>query len=151
MCIRDRSVCPSIYLSTFHIFILFSRTTWPISTKASFGKGNQIDSNEGTCIFPRGDNYEIAIIHRRNLKTFFTRTIMPISTKLGAKHLLVKGIIQSCSNEGPRPFLREIITKLTKLFTLNKFKWRRLKVLQIKTIQLSKRRYCLFFHVNVMI
>ena len=43
-------------------------------------KGNQIYSNEGPCIFPRGDNYEIAIIHRRNLKIFFTRTIMPIST-----------------------------------------------------------------------
>ena len=145
---------PFVRQSICQLFIFSSSSQEPhgqFQPKHPLVKGNQIYSNEGPCIFPRGDNYETAIIHRRNLKIFFTRTIMPISTKLGAKHLWVKGIIQSCSNEGPHPFLREIITKLSKLFTLNKFKWRRLKVLQIKTIQLSKRRYCFFFYFNVMI
>ena len=47
--------------------------------------------------FPRGDNYEIAEIHWRILKIFFSRTLRPISTKLGTKHPLIKGI-KVCSN-----------------------------------------------------
>ena len=60
--------CPlswSLLLSlTFHIFIIFSRTTGPISTKLGtkhpWVKGIQVCSNEGPHPFPRGDNYEIA-------------------------------------------------------------------------------------------
>ena len=37
--------------------------------------------------------------------SFFSRTIAPISTKLGTKYFWLKGI-NSSSNEGPRPFLR---------------------------------------------
>ena len=42
--------------------------------------------------FPRGDKKEIAKIHWWNFKIFFSRTIEPISTQLGTKHPLVKGI-----------------------------------------------------------
>ena len=61
------SVRPSVCLKTFHIFIFFSRTTGPISTKLGtkhpWVKGIQIYSNEGPRSFPMGDNYEIAKIH----------------------------------------------------------------------------------------
>ena len=30
--------------------------------------GSEVCLNEGPCPFPRGDNYEIARIHRRNIK-----------------------------------------------------------------------------------
>ena len=97
-----------INFSTFHIFIFFSRTTGPISTKLGtkhpWMKWIQVCSNEGPCPFPRGDNYEIAKIHWRNLKTFFSRTTELISTKLGTKHLWVKWI-QVCSKERPRTFV----------------------------------------------
>ena len=50
--------------------IFFSRTTEPISTKLGtkhpWVKGIQVCSNDGSCPFPRGDNYEIAKIHWRN-------------------------------------------------------------------------------------
>ena len=52
--------------------IFSSRSTGSIllklSTKYPWVKGIQICSNEGPCPFPRGDNYEIANIHRRNSK-----------------------------------------------------------------------------------
>ena len=48
---------------------------------------------------------------RRKLFTFSSSSPEPlISTKLGTKHPWVKGI-EVCSNEGPRPFQGEIITK----------------------------------------
>ena len=47
--------------------------------------------------FQKGDNYEKVKIHLQNLK-IFSRTTGPISTKLGTKHPLVKGI-QVYSNE----------------------------------------------------
>ena len=59
----------SVHLSICKLFTL--RTTGPISTK--FGtkrpwvKGILVCSNEGPCLFPRGDNYEIANIYRWNL------------------------------------------------------------------------------------
>ena len=57
-----------------------------LGTKQSWMKGNQNCSNE--CPFPRGNtcNYEIAKIHWRNSKIFFSRTAGPITTKLGIKH-----------------------------------------------------------------
>ena len=119
--------CPSSLSSssTFHIFISFSWTRGPISTKHPWVRGIQICSNEGPHPFPRGDTkfsestltkfknllqnhwanvnqswhnaslgkrdlrfflnegsrpfprgnyYEIAKIHRRNLKNLFSRT-----------------------------------------------------------------------------
>ena len=60
----------------------------------------QIHFNEGPRTFPRGDNYEIAKIHLRNLKISFSRTIGQMSTKPATMHLWVKGI-QVCSNEEP--------------------------------------------------
>ena len=54
-----------------------------LGTKHSWVTGIQVCSNEGHRPFPKGDNCEIAKIHRRNLKIFFSRTIGPISTKLG--------------------------------------------------------------------
>ena len=65
------SVCLSVRLSVnFSNFHLLLRTTGPISTKLGtkhpWVKGIQVCSNEGPRPFPRGDNYEIAIIHWRN-------------------------------------------------------------------------------------
>ena len=71
-----------------------------LGTKHPCVKGIQICSNEGPRPFPRGDNYEIAKIHWRNFKIFFSRTTGPISTEIGTKHPWVKGI-QVCSNEEP--------------------------------------------------
>ena len=94
--------------------LFFSRRTGPISTKLGtkhpWMKGIQVCSNERPCPFLKGNNYEIAKIHWRNLKIFFSRTTKPISTKLGTKHPWVKGI-QVCSNEGPAFFQGEMITK----------------------------------------
>ena len=45
---------------------------------------------------------------------FFSRTSGPIWTKLGTKHLWVKGI-QICSNEGPCPFPRGDNSEIVKL------------------------------------
>ena len=47
---------------------------------------------------------------RRNLFTFTSSTPEQPGTNLNTKHPWVKGI-QVCSNEGPRPFSSEIITK----------------------------------------
>ena len=63
-------------------------------------KGIQVCSNERPCPFLRGDNYEIAKLHWKNLKIFWWRTTGPISTKLGTMHPLMKGT-QVCSNEEP--------------------------------------------------
>ena len=49
---------------------------------------------------------------------FFSRTTGSISTKLGTKHLWVKGI-QVSSNEGPRPFPRVDNYKLAKIHWRN--------------------------------
>ena len=69
--------------------------------------------NLGLCPFPRGDNYEIAKINRQILKIISSRATGPISTKLGTKHPLVKGI-QVFSNEGSHPFSRGDNYKIAK-------------------------------------
>ena len=88
------SVCPSD-CKLFAFYILFSRTTGPISnkhgTKHPWVKGIQDCSNKRSRIFPKGDNHEIAKIYWRNLKTKIFITTEPISTKLGTKHPLMKG------------------------------------------------------------
>ena len=50
--------------------------------KASLSEVDSICSNEGPRPFPRGDNNEIAKIHWRNLKIFFSRTKGPNSLSL---------------------------------------------------------------------
>ena len=70
--------------------IFFLRTTGPISAK--FGTKhpsvmqNHVCSNDGTCPFPRGDQYEIVKIYWQTLKIIFSRT------KLSTKHPWLMGI-----------------------------------------------------------
>ena len=98
--------------------IVFSKTTEPsstiIGTKHPWVKGIQVCSNEGLRSFPRGDNYEIAKIHWRIWKIFFSKTTEPISTKLGTMHHWVKEI-QICSNEGLHPFPRAYNYEIVKI------------------------------------
>ena len=65
----------------------------------------QVYSNKGPRPFPRGDNNEIAKIHGRNSKSFFSRSIGPISTKLGTKQLRIMGT-KEFSKEGCHTFPR---------------------------------------------
>jgi hypothetical protein len=44
-------------------------------------------------------------------KIYFSRTSRPISIKIGTNHPWVKGIL-NCSNKGPGPLQRKIITKM---------------------------------------
>ena len=66
----------------------------PISTKLCtmhpWVMRAQVCSNEGLCLSPMGDDYEIR--WRNFKKIFFSRTTDPISTKLVRKHPRVKGI-----------------------------------------------------------
>ena len=61
-----------------NLIIFCSRTAGPILTKldtmSSWMTRIQFCSNEMLNPFPRGDNYEIAKIHWRDLKIFFSRT-----------------------------------------------------------------------------
>ena len=61
-------------------------------------KGIEVCSNEGSHPFPRGDNYEIVKIHIEIKKISSPETTEPISSNLGTKHPLVRGI-QDSSNE----------------------------------------------------
>ena len=84
------------------------------------------------------NNKEIVKIY---LKIFFSRTTEPISTKLGTKYPLVKGI-QVCSNEWPRPFPRgdnyEIVKNtLTKFKNLLLHNWANFNQTWVKGIQVS--------------
>jgi hypothetical protein len=58
----------------------------------------------------RGDNSERVKIHRKFLN-IFSRTSWPKSIKLGTNYPLVKRI-QVCSNKGPGPLQRGIITEM---------------------------------------
>ena len=100
MCIRDSprgDYYEIVKIHWWNLKIFFSRTIEPFSTKLDakhpWTKGIQVCSNEGPHPFPRGDYCEIAKIHRRNSKIFFSRTTEPISTKLGTKHPWVKMIL----------------------------------------------------------
>ena len=57
---------------------------------------------------------------------FSSRTSGPISTKLGTKHLWVKGI-QVCLNEGPHPFPRGDNKEIAKIH------WPTLKIFFLRT------------------
>ena len=84
-----------------------------LGTMHAWLKGSKVCSNERPNPFPKGDNYEIAKIHLRNLKIFFSRTTGQISTKLGTMHSWIKGS-QDFSNEGPYPFPRGDNYEITK-------------------------------------
>ena len=77
-------------------------------------KGVQVCLNERPRPFQRGDNWEIIKINRQLFKIFFSRTTRPISTKLGTKYPLVKGI-PVCSNEESRPSQRGDNWEIVKL------------------------------------
>ena len=70
-------ICPSSLSSYLITFSSFSRTTGPISTnlgtKYPWVKGINVCSNEGPSPFPRGAKYEIAKIHWRHFKIFFSQ------------------------------------------------------------------------------
>ena len=72
--VRNKEIA-NILLQTLKMFFL--RITWPISTKLGtkhpWVMGNHVSSNEGTCSFPRGDNYEIVKIYWQTLKIIFSR------------------------------------------------------------------------------
>ena len=81
-------------------------------------KGIKFSANKGPHLFPRGDHYEMAKIHRRNFKMFFSRSAGPISTKLCTKNPSVKGI-QFSANKGPHLFPREDNYEIAKIHRLN--------------------------------
>jgi hypothetical protein len=58
----------------------------------------------------RGNNSERVEVHRNFFK-IFSRTSRPKSIKLGTNYPLVKRI-QVCSNKGPGPLQRGIITEM---------------------------------------
>ena len=60
-----------------------------VQLKHPWVKGIQVSTNDGPHPFRRGVNYERKI-HKRKIKMFFSRTTLPISTKLGTKCPLVK-------------------------------------------------------------
>ena len=70
------------------------RTTRPtfskLGTMHPWVKGIQFCLNEAPHHFPRGEIYEIAKIHWRNLKIFFSRSTGLILIKLGTMHPWVK-------------------------------------------------------------
>jgi hypothetical protein len=97
-----------------HFKIFFSRTTWPILTR--FGTNDpwreriQMSLKEEDSPSPREDNSERVIIHRTFFK-IFSRTSRTKLIKLGTNYPLVKRI-QVCSNKGPGPLKRGIITEM---------------------------------------
>ena len=123
---------------TVHIFIFFSRTTRPISTRYSTKHpwviGIQVYSNEGTRLFPREDNNQIAKSiaqiknFLQNLSVSFKQTwhkvsfgkwmfkwrATPGSNKIGAKYPWMKGILVFTS-KGPRHFLKRDNYEIAKI------------------------------------
>jgi hypothetical protein len=97
-----------------HLKILFSRTTGPILTRLGtnhpWRKRIQFYIKEVDSPSLRGDNSERVQIHRTFLK-IFSRTSGPKSIKLGTNYPLVRRI-QVCSNKGPGPLQRGIITEM---------------------------------------
>ena len=102
-------------MTNFKIF--FSRTTGPISTKLGINypwvKRIEINSNQGLCPFPRGNNYKIEIIHWQIWKIFFSRTTRPIQSNLAQIILGWLGF-KLVQMKGSALFQEEIITKLQK-------------------------------------
>ena len=124
-CYSWHSIKLKLLFNWRNLKFFFSRTTGSISsklgTKHPWVMGIQVCSNEGPCPFPIGDNYEIEKIHWQKFKIFFSRTIVPISTKHGTKHPWVKGI-QVWLNEGPHFFSRG------DNYDIAKIHWRNFKI-----------------------
>ena len=101
------SVIVVVIVNFSHLFLLLLQNHWVTFNqtwhKSSLGEGDSSLLKRRTTSFPRGDYYEIAKIHGRNLKIFFSRTTGPILTTFGTKHPWVK-----------RNYAREIIIKLLK-------------------------------------
>ena len=87
-----------------------------LCTNHSWVKGMQVCANEGSHLFPKGDDNKKANIPGTlmKFKIFFFRTTVSISTKLGTKHPWMMGI-HVCSNERPRPFPRGDNYEITKI------------------------------------
>ena len=113
---RPSSRPPCVNFLHFHLHNWF-----PISIKFlkhSWVKRIQIYASKGPSPIQRGDIDEIAKIHLRNLRIFFSRTIGPILTKLGTKLYRVKEIL-FCTNEGPCPFPSGDINEIAKTHRRN--------------------------------
>jgi hypothetical protein len=76
--------------------IFFSRTSRPnwikLGTNYPWVKVIQVCSNKEPCPFQRGDNHKNVKMGWIHLKTFFSRTIGPILTRLGTNYPWVKRI-----------------------------------------------------------
>ena len=111
--------------------IILSRTTGSISvkldTKQHWVKGFQVYSNEEPNPFSRGDNFKIVKIHWMLWKIWWPRTSKPISSRLGSKHLWLKGI-WFCSDEGSCPSQRGYICEIVKIC------WQFVKIFFSRTI-----------------
>ena len=110
---------------TVHIFIFFSRTTRPISTRYSTKHpwviGNQVYSNEGTRLFPREDNNQIAKSIAQ-IKNFLQNLL--VSFKQTWHKVSLGKWMQNCSNEEPR----QVQTKLEQSI----LEWKEFQFLQVK-------------------
>jgi hypothetical protein len=108
----------SVKMRWGHLKILFSSTTGPnltrLGTNHPWSKRIQVSLKEGDSPSLREDDSKRVKIHRKVLKIFFSRTSWPKSIKLGTNYPLVKRI-QVCSNKGPDPLQRGIITEITLL------------------------------------
>ena len=76
-----------------NLFLQSHCANFELGTKHHLVIRIQVNSNVGPHAFPRADNYERAKIHWRKLQFFLSRNMWPILTKLGTKHLWVKGFI----------------------------------------------------------
>ena len=69
------------------------------------GEGDSNLFNKGPDPLQRGDNHKNVKIGWGHLKIFFSKTTVPISTRLGTNHPWVMGI-QVCLKEGDSPFAK---------------------------------------------
>ena len=90
------SVVVVVVVAIVHMCVFFSRSTGLItsrlSTKKFFGIGIPGCQNYGLRPFSRGNNSKIAKVIYGHLHIFLMRIAGSISTKLGTKHPVVKGI-----------------------------------------------------------
>jgi hypothetical protein len=76
--------------------------------------GIQVCSNKGPDSLHRGDNHKNVKMGRGHLKIYFSRTIVPILTRLGTNYTWIKEI-QICLMEGDSPFPRGDNNKRVKI------------------------------------
>ena len=149
---------------------LFLQNRWAnfnqIWHKASLDKGGSSFFKWRPLPFSRGDNYEIAKLHCQNSK-IFSRTTWLISIKLSIKQsILGWRELKFVQIKGPTLFLRGNHYEIVKMHCRNskifsrtakpistklyiKHPWvKKFKVLQIRTIQFSKKRLMGFSSPN---